>query len=133
MSIDGAADDQIGIRALIDTYADAVFRRDAAAWGATWDQDAEWTLFGMRVRGREAIVAAWEQAMAAFPFAAFFCQLGALTVEGDQAHGRSYTNEILTTADGGVRRVVGGYQDRFIKRDGRWLFAARDFSPLLEH
>jgi hypothetical protein len=34
MAITGPIEDQLAIRALHDNYADAVFRRDAADWGA---------------------------------------------------------------------------------------------------
>jgi len=54
MAFSGSTDDQIAIRALIDSYTDAVFRRDADAWGATWAQDALWNLAGTHVRGRDA-------------------------------------------------------------------------------
>ena len=40
MSITGPIEDQLAIRALHDNYADAVFRRDAADWGALWADDA---------------------------------------------------------------------------------------------
>lgn len=127
------AADREAIRTLLEAYADAVIRRDADAWSATWAEDAVWTLMGTPISGRAAIAAAWVQAMAGFPFAGFFCQLGALRIDGDRATGRSYTNEIFRTADGAVRRLVGGYEDRYVRQDGRWLFAARSFTPLMEH
>jgi len=125
--------DELAIRRLLEAYADAVFRRDAEAWGVLWDEDAVWRLLGQEVRGRAAIVAAWSEAMRAFPVAAFFVQPGPLEIAGDAAQGRSYTNEVLRTADGAVRRVVGRYEDRFVRRGAGWLFAARSFSILMEH
>lgn len=125
--------DQVAIRALHDAYSDAVFRADAEAWGALWAQDATWNLMGMEVSGQPAIVALWKQAMSQYAQASFFIQLGALAIEGDAATGRSYTNEILTSQDGAVRRVIGAYEDTYIKRDGQWLFAARSFKVVKEH
>ncbi|QMW22580.1 nuclear transport factor 2 family protein [Sandaracinobacteroides saxicola] len=118
------------IRALNDAYADAVFRRDAAAWGALWTADAVWTLMGARIEGRHAIVAAWQGAMAQFGFVGFFVQLGAVTVDGDAADCVVYTHEVLAAADGSVRRPVGRYADRCVLTDEGWRFAARDFSLL---
>ena len=85
MAFDGPAEDQIAIRALIDSYSDAVFRRDAQAWGATWAEDAVWNLAGTEVRGRDAIVGLWTQAMSGFPFVAFFAQIGQLAITGDHS------------------------------------------------
>jgi hypothetical protein len=39
MGFSGPIEDQLAIRTLHDSYADAVFRRDAAAWGANWAED----------------------------------------------------------------------------------------------
>jgi uncharacterized protein (TIGR02246 family) len=132
MSFAGAIEDQVQIRALIDTYADAVFRRDATDWGATWAEDASWSLSGQTVEGREAIVTMWKQAMGQFSFVAFYTQVGAIEVDGDRATGRSYTNEVLRTAEGKLMRMAGAYEDGFVKRDGRWLFSARRFTLLTE-
>ena len=38
------------------------------------------------VRGRDAIVGLWTQAMAGFPFVAFFAQIGQLAITGNYAH-----------------------------------------------
>ena len=36
MPFTGPAEDRLAIRELIESYADAVIRTDAEAWGATW-------------------------------------------------------------------------------------------------
>jgi uncharacterized protein (TIGR02246 family) len=131
--VTGDHEDALAIRLLLEAYADAVFRRDPEAWGGTWAENGVWSVLGAEFSGREAIVAAWRQAMAGFPVAAFFCQPGVIRIDGDRASGRSYTHEVLKTADGGVRRVVGAYDDVFVRRAGRWRFAARRFNILLEH
>ena len=130
MTFTGPAPDQLAIRALNEAYADAVFRRDAQAWGETWAEGATWHLMGQTVTGRPAIVAAWEAAMAAFPFAAFFVQQGALLVDGDTATGTVYTHEVLENTAGELLRPVGRYADRYIKQAGRWLFAERNYEML---
>lgn len=130
MAFAGPAPDQLAIRALNEVYADAVFRRDAQAWGETWAEAATWYLMGQTVTGRSAIVTAWENAMAAFPFAAFFVQPGSLLVYGDTATGIVYTHEVLETTAGELYRPVGRYADRYIKQDGRWLFAERTYELL---
>lgn len=133
MAFTGPIEDQLAIRALNETYADAVFRRDAASWSATWAEDAEWDLLGNVVTGREAIVQMWLGAMANYPFAAFFVQPGSLDVHGDEAQGVVYTQEVLEQADGAVLRTVGRYVDTYGRRDGQWRFVRRSFSMLKGH
>lgn len=126
-------EDELAIRRLLEAYADAVFRRDANAWAATWAEDGVWSLMGAEIAGRAAIVTAWRSAMAGFPVAAFFCQPGPIRIDGDRATGRSYTNEVLKTADGAIRRVAGAYDDTFVRTTEGWRFCARRFDVLLEY
>ena len=126
----GPADDVAAIRALNDAYADAVFRRDAGDWGALWAEDAGWSLMGMQVQGREAIVALWNQAMAGFAFVGFFVQHGAIAVSGDRAEGRIWTNEVLETLDGTQSRPVGRYDDIYVRGGDGWRFHHRTFTLL---
>jgi uncharacterized protein (TIGR02246 family) len=123
----GLAADIAAIRALNERYADAVNRNDAKDWGALWAEDAVWDLMGTEVAGRAAIVGLWTQAMSGFSFVGFFSQLGALSVSGDTAQGRVWTHEVLDGPDG-ERRPLGRYEDHYVRRDGQWLFARRNFS-----
>jgi len=130
MSFTGSVEDRLAIRERIEAYADAVFRRDGDDWIACWAEDAEWSLMGMTLSGKAVIRGAWEQAMAGFPLAAFFGQPGAIEVSGDRAAVRVYTQEVLTTPDGGLRRVVGRYDDTLTRVNGQWLFARRVYTIL---
>ena len=130
MAFGGPWPDQLAIRALNEAYADAVFRRDAKVWGDCWAEASTWHLMGSTITGRSAIVAAWETAMAGFQFVAFFVQQGSLLVDGDSASGTVYTHEVLENQAGAVLRPVGRYDDRYIKQDGRWLFAERNYTML---
>lgn len=129
----GAAEDRLAIRERIESYSDAVFRHDADAWIANWAEDGVWHLpaLGLDLTGRPAIRAAWEQAMSAFAMAGFFAVPGAIEINGDMATARSYTQEILVAKDGGgVRKIVGAYDDTLVKRDGQWLFTRRAYNVL---
>jgi uncharacterized protein (TIGR02246 family) len=130
MPFTGPISDQLAIRALHDTYADAVFRRDASAWAALWADDAQWDLMGMAVSGRDAIGSTWSGAMANYAFVAFFSQPGAIEITGDAASGRVYTNEVLEGLDGSVARPVGQYDDIYVRRDTHWLYQRRIFRIL---
>jgi uncharacterized protein (TIGR02246 family) len=125
--------DQAAIAALIAAYGDAVSRRDAAAWGATWAADASWSLMGHAVTGRDAIVALWLGAMAQFDAVSFITALGPVTIAGDRATARCQTHEVLRTTDGAVRRVAGVYDDSYVREPGGWRFARRDFVVVIEH
>ena len=130
MSFVGSVADQMAIRALIDSYSDAVFRRDAADWGDCWAEAGRWELMGIEVSGRAAITAMWTGAMAGFAFVAFFAQPGSIVIDGDAATGRVYTHEVLEAADGTVSRPVGQYLDRYVRTGGGWRFAERRYSLL---
>ena len=126
----GPVDDRLAIRELIEAYSDAVFRHDAEAWIACWTTDGVWKLPGIDVAGADNIKAAWQGAMSAFSLAAFFATPGSIEVTGDQAKARVYTQEILVLAVGGVRRIIGAYDDALVKQDGAWRFASRTYKIL---
>ena len=130
MPFTGPAEDRQAIRELLETYADAVTRRDAEAWGATWAEDAEWSLPDYpgigTTKGRPAIVAMWIEAMKAYPGIMFEAWPGSIEVSGDSATMRSYTAEVYDQ-DGTTMRDRGVYEDTCVKIAGRWLFSSRSF------
>jgi uncharacterized protein (TIGR02246 family) len=130
MPFTGPAEDRLAIRDLLDTYADAVTRCDAEAWGATWADDATWSLPDYpeigTTKGRTAIVAMWIEAMKAFPGIMFEAWPGSIEVDGERAVVRSYTAEVYDK-DGTTVRDRGAYEDICVKVEGKWLFASRSF------
>ena len=130
MPFTGPFEDRLAIRELLETYADAVTRCDASAWGATWAEDGIWSMpdypeFPTQ-HGREAIVGLWVEAMKQFPGIMFEAWPGSVEIDGDTAAVRSYTSEIYDT-DGVTKRDRGVYEDVCVKRDGKWLFKSRTF------
>ncbi len=128
----GPLEDRELIRELLERYCDAVNQRDAAAWGATWAENADWELphLEVNISGRDAIVDAWKEAMEMFPFVNMMAQAGSIEVDGDRAVMRSYTAEVAVLQDGKEIRPRGEYQDICVKQNGEWLFAQRRFSVL---
>ena len=126
----GPFEDRLAIRELLETYADAVTRRDAEAWGATWAEDAEWSLPDYpeigTTKGRAAIVAMWIEAMKAYPGIMFEAWPGSIEVEGESAVMRSYTAEVYDQNDT-TFRDRGVYEDTCVKVGGKWLFKTRSF------
>jgi hypothetical protein len=133
MSFSGPFDDRLAIRELLDAYAEAVTLSDAAAWGALWANDGEWALpaeTGLgTIRGREAIVAVWIEAMTQFPGVLFQAWPGSIAVNGNHAMMRSYTAESFIQ-DGYLIDQRGRYDDLCLKLGGAWVFQRRAFRVL---
>jgi ketosteroid isomerase-like protein len=130
MTFTGRIEDRLAIRELLETYADAVFRRDADAWIACWTEPARWEIGGKVIAGRDQLVPAWKAAMAPFAFADFQVQPGAIAVEGDRATVRSYTREFFRLDGGGMRHISGRYDDALIRTDLGWRFTERRYQLL---
>ncbi len=132
MSIDNLHD-RLAIEDLLNRYCEGVNQRDADIWGSTWADDATWELPHLDMeglKGKETIVASWLEAMKLFPFVNMMAQIGQLTIEGDHATMRSYTDEVAVTQDGTELRPRGQYDDECVKIDGTWKFARRKFTVL---
>lgn len=133
MAYIGEMEDRLAIRELIETYNDAVFRRDADAWINTWTEDAVWDLLGNEIPGRDTILQAWLGAMEGFSYVGFFATPGAIEVSGMSAMSRVYVRETLVMKDGSKRNIEGLYNDTYTKIDGAWKFSRRSYSILHEH
>ncbi len=130
MTFSGPLEDRMALRELLDAYADAVCRHDAAAWATTWVEDCLWVLPGFgEFSGKALVVDTWQTAMEAFPGIVFRAWPGAMTIDGDRASMRSYTSETYTR-DGVTHHDMGVYDDICSKVGGRWHFVSRNFLPL---
>ncbi len=135
MAFTGPLEDRVAIHELVASYGDAVTGRDGDAWIDNWaEEGAVWKLPAIpgmeRVEGREAILAAWLAAMPGWPTQINFQRCGAIMVEGDRAHGHTYTDELNLDAAGNWERWLNRYDDEWVKRDGRWRFASRSLTVL---
>jgi len=130
MAFEGPIEDRLAIRELLDSYADAVCRVDAEAWGATWAEDAVWALPDYpelgEIKGKAAIVEMWKGAMTQYPGIVFTASPGSIEVTGDRAVVRSYTSEVYDQ-NGVTKRDRGRYEDVCVKQGGKWLFQSRTF------
>lgn len=115
------------IQELVARYADAVNRRDADAWGATWADDGEWTILGATKRGRADVVAHWQLLMSHIPSVLQIPSFG--LVSGDPPSGRWYVQEFSQRPDGSGL-TLGVYHDRYVLEEGQWRFASRRFDIL---
>jgi ketosteroid isomerase-like protein len=123
-----ALEDELALRNLMGRYADAVNRRDADAWVATWATDGVWNLLGNPVSGRDNILALWQQMMASFEFALMLPSSCLFDVSGDNASGHWYLHEYTRDLQGNASTVLSRYLDTYVRQGGQWLFQSRHYS-----
>jgi ketosteroid isomerase-like protein len=132
MAFLGPLEDQLLIRNRLGAYSDATFRADLEGWLACFTADGVRSQNGAEVRGKPALRGMWEEVWRRLDRMAFFTEIGAIEVEGDRAKVRCYCREILFLKRGGVRKVVGVYNDELVREDGVWLFARRDYQLFMD-
>jgi ketosteroid isomerase-like protein len=124
-----AAEDELAVRNLVARYCDAVCRRNAAAWAATWVPDCTWDLGGGRVvTGREAALELWTSAIARYPWVAQLAPTGTVEVSGDTGRGSWWVLELNHLPDGDGALHLGHYDDEYRRTAEGWQFAARRFA-----
>ncbi len=119
--------DNLALRELAASYIDAVNRSDGDAWKATWSENGIWKLMGTEVSGLEALFGFWQTAMSGFKFVLMVLNSGTIEINGDTASGRWYVTEHLLGQDGNGLHIEGVYDDQYVREDGRWVFARRDY------
>ncbi len=123
-------DDRLAIADLVHAYCDAVCRNDAAAWGDTWADDAEWDLGRGVVTGKGAIVGLWLEAMGRYSVVIQNAFNSTAVVEGDRASGRCYVIEHVQGADGTPHQMLAWYDDAYARTPAGWRFASRRLTVL---
>jgi ketosteroid isomerase-like protein len=123
-------EDELALRALMARYVDAVNRRDGDTWINTWAEDASWFLMGQEAKGRENILAMWQQMMANFEFAVMMPSSCLFEVEAYFASGHWYLQEFTRDKDGNAANVLSRYRDSYSQIDGQWLFQSRAYDVM---
>lgn len=125
--------DREQILELMSAYGDTLDRRDFAAFGRLFAEDAEYGSGpGAPTRGRPAIQAQLERVIGSNPsnlpapnFHLYFNP--SIQVQGDRATARSLGAYTAPDPATGTTRMVFfvTYQDTLVRQDGRWLFQRR--------
>ena len=131
MAFTGAVDDRLAIRERLDAYSDAVSRQDVEAYLACWAEDAERSGAGGECRGKAALREHWHGIWQALDRMSFVTQMAAIDVDGDRATARSHCLETLVVKGGGVRTLIGTYDDELVRSDDGWVFAKRHYSVFI--
>lgn len=118
--------DELAIRALAYTFADAVNRRDTAAFESPIGQGRVWEIGAPlhSIANGAANIAAHMIELAE-PLE-FFVQLehnGVVAIDGDQATARWSVQETGRTRNNGPYNNHAFYEDELVKRDGACRFA----------
>ena len=124
--------DQLAIRELNAASADAVMRRDAAAWSTVWARDGRWFFLGEWIEGRDAIVKRWQDAMSGFPVVYHQITSEQIAVSGDTAKSRVYLAEEVITAEQLCLRFIGVYNDVCTRLDAGWRYKSRHFDLIYQ-
>ena len=123
---------ELAIRNLVARYCDAVNRYDGEAWAATWTEDGRWLFLDQVHQGRDTILAFWSTVMAQLDFAIMLADNALISVDGDTASGRWYTQEIVRTRGEHGRTIVGVYDDCYSNSSDEWLIQSRRYHKLYE-
>lgn len=122
---DAAVRDELAIRNLVARYADAVNRRDEAAWADTWAEAGEWSLLGRAAQGREAARELLAEFLAGLSLVVQVPASGVVRVQGDRATGRWTITEQGKLANGNAFLSLAAYDDEYERGAGEWRFASR--------
>ena len=132
MAFTGPTEDRMAIRDLYASYGDASARGAVEDWLACWAEDAQWNSHLFKRSGKAELREQWDMIWTNFDKVAFIGEVGAIEVDGDKAVCRAVAREIVRLRNGSVYKLVGQYEDLLVRKKGKWLFARRDYQPLVE-
>jgi ketosteroid isomerase-like protein len=122
--------DELAIRALAYAFADAVNRRDAAAFESLWDENGVWEIgapLHSIANGAANIAAHMIELAESLEFFVQQVHSGVVAIDGDQATARWSVQETGRTRNNGPYNNQAFYEDELVKRDGAWRFAPRSY------
>ena len=128
----GSFEDRMLVREAYGLYALASCEPDVEAWLDLWTEDAQWNSHLFKRRGRDDLREQWHELWANFDKVGFLSEVGPVQVSGNLARARSVAREVIRLADGSIFKLIGIYDDELVRSGETWLFARRDYTPLVE-
>ncbi|GAA1646035.1 hypothetical protein GCM10009744_41240 [Kribbella alba] len=128
--------DRLAIRELFDAYAHCADRRDAKGQLALFTEDTHFVVYmdarsaepTQDLHGRDALAPVFDN-LNQYAATTHFNGQSTVVVNGNQAHGESYTiAHHVTIGDDGRRTLMVAsirYLDQYAKQEGAWHFAER--------
>jgi len=116
---------ECAIRQLHARFVDAVFRKDANAFGDCFAKDGEWKIAGLHMRGRAEIAGTFGKLLGICARVQIILGPPLLDVGQGTATGRIGVTELAKLNDGSSALTIGVYYDRFVEEGGRWCFKWR--------
>jgi hypothetical protein len=120
--------DEGALRRSAELYAQGADRRDKALWASIVTADCVIEAPGIRLVGREQIVAALDIMARLYAATQHRVHNQVVSIEGDNASGETYSvAEHLSVAEGRRTLLTWAirYQDRWRREQGQWRFASR--------
>ncbi len=121
---------EAGIRELHSRYTDAVWRQDFDAFAGCFAEDGEWRIMGMALKGRAQIKETITGILSRFTRVLISFRTPIVEVADGTAFARTYIDERCAWKNGDTNISMGLYYERFVERDGLWLFQWRLFEML---
>jgi uncharacterized protein (TIGR02246 family) len=127
--------DELEIRNVVQRYADAASRRDAAAVASTFTADGQWESPGLGTyRGRDALVPFFTTMLQDWNAFIQGLQSGLVVfdaTDSGRARGRWFVQETGQRPEGANISVAGVYHDEYLRDAGEWRISHRRYDPLL--
>jgi uncharacterized protein (TIGR02246 family) len=121
--------DQAALRHLAELYARAVDRRDSELFLSLFTEDAVLESHASTWEGREQLAGIPVRLRTRYQMTLHTVLNQEVTIDGDRAEGEtcSIAYHLFPPKDGKQERLdmTIRYQDRFVRRNGEWLFARR--------
>lgn len=116
------------IRQLHARFIDAVWRKDAEAFGQCFSRDGEWKIAGMHLRGREEVAETFARLLAACQRVQITSGAPLLDIVQGEVVARSNVTELAKMSDGSGAITLGVYFDHYVEEEGAWRFAWRHWA-----
>ncbi len=111
---------ECGVRLAQARYADAVFRKDFAAFAECLTENSEWRVGGSVFRGRAECTAFLQDRLIELRWVAMTFRTPILELGEGVASGRTYVTEQMAFLDGRNNASVATYYERFALAGGVW-------------